>query len=82
VASLPRTATLLLRLTPVAALAAANHIPQWSLATDKDVQRTEHDFGFTTSGKLATWPKKIEIPSFLMHYDTTQTEANLTTTTV
>jgi hypothetical protein len=52
--------------------AGANHVPEWSLATDQDAAKAVETFGFSTDGKATTWPKKIAIGAFVVRYDKVQ----------
>lgn len=63
--------SLLLHLASVA-WAGANHVPEWSLATDEETKQSIRTLGFTTSGEAKTWARKIAIPQFVIRYDKTQ----------
>jgi hypothetical protein len=64
------------------ALAGANKIPHWSLATDEEAAKAVKTFAFTTEGKVGAWPKRIAIPYFVARYDQRQVSGDLSVTTV
>jgi hypothetical protein len=65
-----------------AALAGANKIPHWSLATDEDAAKAVKTLAFTTEGKVGAWPKRIAIPYFVARYDQREVSGDLSVTTL